>query len=143
MQSIAISSASNTDVSTYTELDVGKCSDAAGAPQVCRIAVAATASGTPASTATLRFCLTDGVTVFKVTDCTLSALTTQCRTAVAGSSGGYHLGIALQDSRGDYLDLLMDEQIANPKLKWVVGHPTAFMTNVTALTLYYKATSRI
>lgn len=142
MQSVSISTASNTDTTTYGTLDVGKCSDGVGAPQLCRIAVLATASGTPASTGTLRFVLTDGTSVYKVVDAALSALTVQCRGAAAGSSGGYHLAVAFGNGT-DYLDLAMDEQIGNPALSWKVGVCDAFMTNVTALTVYYKATSRI
>ena len=142
MQSASISSASVTDTTAYSVLDVGKCGDGVGQPQLVRIAVAATASGTPASTGTLRFVLSDGVTVYKCVDATLSALATQCRTGAAGSSGGYHLGVAFADGR-DFLDLSMDELTAKPELKWYVGTPTAFLTNCTAYTVYYKAVSRI
>ncbi len=139
--SAAVGSASVTDTTAYAKLDIGNC-DGKGSPQVARIWCTATASGAPtaAQTGTLRFVLRNSTTVYAFRDATVTVPSVACRAAAAGSSGGYLLTVTFADGR-DVLDLLgMETNNESDKIEWYVGNPAAFPTNITAYTVYYKAT---
>lgn len=143
MQTVPITSASNTTYSTYTLVETG--TGEPGVPtgardaahQALRIGAAIDTSGGTA--ANLRFVLTDGVTIFKYVDYTLTV--TAVRTGIAGNSGAYHMTVAGGASNNDMLDL-MGADSGSGKV-WRVGLAGALAGSATTLTLYLEPTRAI
>lgn len=125
-QSVTISSASS-NTTTYTRLNIDIAGDAPQGHtnlghQVARISGSMTVS---AATATIRFVMTDGTTVFDYIDVSFTG--SGPRTAAAGGSGDYVATVAATNA--NFIDLWG----ADAKLGqyWAVGAPTISSGTVT------------
>lgn len=136
MQTVTKTSAS-TDVSTYTRLNIDYAPEAptgssALGHQVARIAGDLNASG---GSATVRFALTNGTSVYKVVDVAFTDSTV--RTALAGSSGNYIATVAATNA--DWIDLFGgDSGKTGSSVYWVVG--LSALTTATSVNIYIMPT---
>ena len=131
-QTVTKTSAS-TDISTYTTVNLNVAPDCptgsnALGHQAARIGGTLNASG---GSATVRFALTDGTTVYKVVD--VAFTDSAVRTAIAGSSGNYIATVAATNA--DYIDLLGADAKADSAKPtyWVVG--LSALTTATSVTI--------
>ena len=130
---VTITTASNTNTSTYTEIplpsggDVSSANNAVGA-QVLRIT--GSINNSAGTAANLRFVLRDGSRVYKYVD--VGVTVTAVRTGIDGSSGDYVLSVSGTNS--DFIDLTGYDYSQN--IKWYVGLAGAFGGSATSMTLY-------
>lgn len=120
---VTLTSASNTDTTTYTEIPLAPGQDVVSAnnglpEQVMRITGSIDTSG--GTVANLRFVLRDSSTVYKFVDVT-ATVTTQ-RTTPAGGAGNYVL--AITGTNDDFIDLTGHNKAAG--IIWCVGIAGAF-----------------
>ena len=129
---VTLTSASNTDTTTYTEIplstgdDVSSANNALGS-QVCRITGNIDTSGGTA--ANLRFVLRNATKVFKYVDVTVTV--SAVRVAAAGGSGAYVVNVT--GTNDDYIDLAGADK--KNGIIWCVGLAGGFGGSAATLEL--------